>query len=111
MRVRWSLEAQQRLREITAFIAKESPQAALKEATRLVERSMQLANPPLLGHRMREYPDDDVREVLERPYRLIYRVEEEQIVIIAVMHYRQRLPKAVSTLGGRSAAGNDLPSV
>lgn len=93
MRVRWSPEAQQRLREITAFIAKDSPQAALKESIRLVERSMQLAEPPLLGHRMREYPSDDVRELLERSYRLIYLVEGEAIVIIAVMHYRQQLPK------------------
>jgi plasmid stabilization system protein ParE len=54
MKVRWSPEAQQRLREITAFIVKDSPQAALKESIRLVERSMQLAEPPLLGHRMRE---------------------------------------------------------
>lgn len=100
MKVRWSPEAQQRLREITAFIAKDSPQAALKESIRLVERSMQLAVPPLLGHRMREYPNDDVRELLERPYRLIYLVESDGIVIIAVMHYRQQLPTKSADLRG-----------
>ena len=98
MKVRWSPEAQQRLREITAFIAKDSPQAALKESIRLIQRSMQLAEPPLLGRRMREYPHDDVRVLLERPYRLIYLVEGETIVIIAVMHYRQQLPKKVTGL-------------
>jgi toxin ParE1/3/4 len=98
MRVRWSPEAQQRLREITAYIAKDSPQAALKESLRLVERSMRLAEPPLLGRRMREYPHDDVRELLERPYRLIYVVNGDEIVIITLMHYRQRLPKHAADL-------------
>lgn len=98
MRVRWSPEARQRLREITAFIAKDSPRAALKESMRLVERSMQLAQPPLLGHKMREYPDDEVRELLERPYRLIYLLEGNEIVIVAVLHYRQQLPKKAAEL-------------
>jgi plasmid stabilization system protein ParE len=104
MKVRWSPEAQQRLREVTAFIAKDSPQAALKESIRLVERSMQLAKPPLLGHRMREYPNDDVRELLERPYRLIYFVEGDTIVVITVMHYRQQLPEKASGLFCDSAS-------
>lgn len=81
MRVRWSPEARQRLREIAAFIARDSPQAAIKETMRLVERAAQLADPPLLGHKMREYPNDDVRELLERPYRLIYLVEGEDIIL------------------------------
>ena len=98
MRVHWSPEAQQRLREITAFIAKDSPRAALKESIRLVERSMQLSEPPLLGHRMHEYPNDDIGELLERPYRLIYLGKGDTVVIIAVMHYRQRLPKKLADL-------------
>lgn len=98
MKVRWSPEAQQRLREVVAYIARDSPQAAIKESMRLVERSMQLAEPPLQGHRMREYPDDDVRELLERPYRLIYVVEGDEIVIVALMHYRQQLPKKAADL-------------
>jgi len=36
-----------------------------------------------------EYPDSVLREVLERPYRLIYQVTEIGIEIVTVMHYRQ----------------------
>jgi plasmid stabilization system protein ParE len=39
-----------------------------------------------------------VRELLERPYRLIYLVEGETIVIIALLHYRQQLPKKAADL-------------
>lgn len=107
MKVRWSLEAQQRLREIVAFIAKDSLKVALKESIRIVEASQQLGKPPLLGHRMREYPDDEVRELLVRPYRLIYVVNNEELVIVTIMHYRQQLPKSAAQLRGLSSAKDE----
>ncbi|HED15791.1 MAG TPA: hypothetical protein ENI64_03065 [Gammaproteobacteria bacterium] len=50
------------------------------------------------GRSVPDYPDDDLRELLERPYRIIYRVTEQQIEILTVMHYRQLLPATVSAL-------------
>jgi plasmid stabilization system protein ParE len=96
----WSAEAAQCLRELVAYIAQDSPTAARQVAARLLRRSRQLTVPPLLGRRMREYPDDDLRELLERPYRLIYCVSAESIEIVTVKHYRQRLPTAAKTLRG-----------
>ncbi len=54
-------------------------------------RAALLATLPLTGRRVREYRLDDIREVLDRPYRLIYRVTRERIEILTVKHYRQRL--------------------
>lgn len=100
MRVFWSTEASRRLREITRYIAKESPEAARVVAQRLLQRSRTLAEegPPLLGRRLPEYPDADLRELLERPYRLIFEVTEQGIEIVTVMHYRQLLPEELSQL-------------
>jgi toxin ParE1/3/4 len=39
-----------------------------------------------------EYPEDDLREVLVRPYRLIFQVSPGRIDILTIKHYRQRLP-------------------
>jgi plasmid stabilization system protein ParE len=39
-----------------------------------------------------EYPDDDLRELLLRPYRIIYRQRDERVEVVTVMHYRQLLP-------------------
>lgn len=100
MRVIWSAEAARCLREIVAYIAQDSPTAARKVAARLLLRSRQLREPPLLGRRMHEYPDDDLRELLERPYRLIYRVTPDGIEIVTLKHYRQRLPSDASALRG-----------
>jgi len=100
MRLVWSEEAAQCWRAITGYIAQESPAAARKVAARLLRPSRQLAEPPLLGHFMREYLDTGFRELLERPYRLTYRIHDTHIEIVTVKHYRQRLPDDAAKLQG-----------
>ena len=69
---------------------------------RLLLRSRTLAadGPPLLGRQLPEYPDADLRELLERPYRMIFEVTSRRIEIVTVMHYRQLLPEASRYLRG-----------
>lgn len=99
MRVYWTPEARQRLRDIRAYIAQNSPQIAHDVISLLVLRSLQLRALPHSGRRMQEYPGEDLRELLERPYRIIYRVSPDQIEVVTVMHYRQLLPKDSTSLG------------
>jgi plasmid stabilization system protein ParE len=98
MRVYWTQEARNRLREIQAYIAKDSPRGAKQVIDRLVRRSLQLAELPNSERRVPEYPEAELRELLERPFRIIYRVTTDQIEIVSVMHYRQLLPTDVKTL-------------
>lgn len=97
-RVAWTPEALARLDDIEAYIAKDSPSAAKDVIARLLARSRQLETSPLSGRAVPEYPRDDLRELLERPYRLIYRTTPERIEIITVMHYRQLLPRKADGL-------------
>jgi toxin ParE1/3/4 len=60
---------------------------------RIVRRSQQLAVPPLLGRRLPEYPNADLRELLLRPFRIVYAVKADRIEIVTVKHYRQNLPR------------------
>ena len=39
-----------------------------------------------------EYQVPDIREVIERPYRIIYRIKPNQIDVLAVFHCAQELP-------------------
>lgn len=94
MRVYWTPEARARLREIHTYIARESPMVAREVTARLLRRSEQLAFPPLLGRSLPEYPHGDLREVLERPFRIIYRVKADEIQIVTLKHYRQNLPRS-----------------
>jgi toxin ParE1/3/4 len=93
MKVYWTSEARARLLEIHTYIAQESPMVARDVTARIVRRSQQLAVPPLLGRRLPEYPNADLRELLVRPFRIIYAVKIDRIEIVTVKHYRQNLPR------------------
>jgi plasmid stabilization system protein ParE len=101
MKVFWTSEARARLLAIHTYIAEESPLVASDVVARLVRRSQQLAVPPLLGRRLPEYPNADLRELLVRPFRIIYVVKAERIEIVTVKHYRQNLPRTPDQLNRR----------
>lgn len=93
MTLRWSREARQRLQDIRAYLAEESPALAEQTVARLIARVERLSTLPAIGHRLPDYPDIELREVLERPYRIIYQLDADQIEIVTVLHYRQLIPK------------------
>ncbi len=59
---------------------------------RLTARSQQLAGFPLSGAVVPEYESPEVRELVERPYRIIYRVRTDRVDVLAVIHGAQLLP-------------------
>jgi toxin ParE1/3/4 len=93
MKVVWTLESRERLLEIQAYISQYSPKAARSVTARLLQRSRKLASPLTAGRRLPEYPEAELREVLERPFRIIYLVKGDRVEVLAVKHYRQRLPR------------------
>jgi toxin ParE1/3/4 len=98
MTVRWTDRAKARLRAIEQHIAKDSSQAAKAEIEKILRRSLQLAELPKTGHTVPGYDVAGLREVLIRPYRLIYRIQGNQIDVITVLHYRQLLPGDLAKL-------------
>lgn len=98
MKVLWTDRARLRLHRLHDHIAQDSPLVAPKVVSRLVERSRLIANSPYAGRQVPEYQREDLREVLERPYRIIYRILPDRIDIISVMHYRQLLPSDLRNL-------------
>lgn len=100
MKVHWTDRAKWRLRLIEQEIAEHNPTAAKTITARILKRSGQIGHFPQSGRRTPEYDRDDIREMLERPYRIIYRIKTdiEQADVVAVMHYRQVLPGDVEAL-------------
>ena len=86
MRVHWTETAEDHLDAIYAYIAQDSEQYALNMVDRLTRRSQQIADFPLSGRRVPEYDFDQVREVIEGPYRIIYHIGPEQVDVLAVLH-------------------------
>jgi toxin ParE1/3/4 len=86
MKVHWTESAERHLDAIYNYIAQDSPTYALRIVDRLTRRSQQIADFPLSGRRVSEYDADDIREVIESPYRIIYHLKPDQVDVIAVIH-------------------------
>ena len=95
MRVHWTNRALDHLLAIHEYVAQNSEIYANRLVDRLTRRSEQLGLFPQSGRMVPEYKRADIREVIERPYRIIYRVKEEQIDVLSVVHSAQQLPPEV----------------
>ncbi len=87
--VRWTERAWEDLREIRAFIARDSPQAAAALVDRVLTASTRLALFPESGRTVEEFPDPAYREIIAGNYRLVYRHEGATVWILAVIHGRR----------------------
>ena len=74
MNVEWTLGAVADLTAIYQHIASDSARYAVTVIDRMTRRTRQLATFPLSGGIVPEYQREDVREVLEYSYRILYRV-------------------------------------
>lgn len=91
MKVHWTDTAEDHLDAIYAFIAKDSPEYALRMVDRLTRCSQQIADFPLSGRKVPEYEMEQIREVIEGPYRIIYHIKSDQIDVLAVIHGSQTI--------------------
>jgi toxin ParE1/3/4 len=86
MTVYWTKSAQNHLDAIHDYIAQDSPEYALRTIDCLTRRSRQIADFPLSGRRVPEYDLDQIREVIEGAYRIIYHIAPDRINVLAVIH-------------------------
>jgi addiction module RelE/StbE family toxin len=95
MKVYWTLNAIRHLTNIYEYIALNSPTYARRMVDRITRRSEQISAQPLSGRKVPEYEAEDIRELIEKPYRIIYRVKQDQIDVLAVIHGAQILPEEI----------------
>jgi addiction module RelE/StbE family toxin len=86
MKIVWTATAQDHLDAIYAYISQDSQQYALRMVDRLTKRSNQIADAPFSGRRVPEYELEQIREVIEGAYRIIYYIKPDQIDVLAVIH-------------------------
>ncbi|MDO9567191.1 MAG: type II toxin-antitoxin system RelE/ParE family toxin [Candidatus Desulfaltia sp.] len=86
MRVRWTDNALRHLLDIYEYISQNSPFYAQRMVDRLTKRSEQIADFPMSGRSVPEYYTKGIRELIEKPYRIIYRIMPDQIDVLAVLH-------------------------
>ena len=94
MRVHWTDTAHEHLDAIYAYVARDSSEYALRMVDRLTHRSQQIGDVPLSGRRVPEYDMDQIREMIEGPYRIIYHIKSDQIDVLAVIHGSRNVLRA-----------------
>jgi toxin ParE1/3/4 len=95
MRVVWTDEAKAHLDDIYRYIQRDAPLYAMQMVDKLTRRAGQLIDHPRSGRIAPQYDDENLRELIVYPYRLIYRLKPDRIDIIAVFHGAQQLPDSL----------------
>ena len=96
-RLVWTRPALDDVREIRAYIARDSPRYARIVAERLFDAVERLRTHPLFGRMVPELGQPTVREVIEAPYRIVYRVRADVLEVIAVVHAARLFPPGGQT--------------
>ena len=84
----WTPKAKKNIHEIVEYISRDSEYNAKIFTKKLINSTRRLKNHPYSGRKVPEYNIPTLREIIYRPYRIIYRVNEKesQIEILTVYH-------------------------
>ncbi len=81
----WTGPASLDVREIIEYIALDNPEAAYKLAVKIERHVQQLEAHPLSGSFVPEIHSSSLRQVIEPPCRIFYRVEHDKVYILHVL--------------------------
>jgi plasmid stabilization system protein ParE len=91
----WSPAARDDLHDIIVFIARNDSERAMSFGYKLISEIDRLQEFPESGRIVPEYRNAVIREIIFRPYRIVYRVHPDSKVceIARVWHSARGLPK------------------
>jgi toxin ParE1/3/4 len=84
VRVHWTDNTVDHLVNIFEYISLNSPIYAIRMVDRITHRSMQISDQPYSGRKVPEYQAEDVRELIEKPHRII--IKQDRVDVVAVIH-------------------------
>ncbi len=90
MKIHWTDTALDHLDAIHNYIALDSVDYAKKVVDCLTRRSQQIGDFPQSGRAVPEFELEQIREVIEGSFRIIYYIKPDQIDILAVIHGAQQ---------------------
>ena len=83
--------------EIGQYIAQDDPRAARAWVEQLQKRARKAAEAPFAGRMVPERSAQDIREVIIRNYRIVYRVCEDAIYVLTVFEGHRLLPQEAAS--------------
>lgn len=91
MRMIWSKEAMERLLDIEEFIARDSPTRAEKFINCLIKRGELILENHYIGRVVPEIANPEIREMIIKKYRLVYKIKKDTIEILSVFECHRLL--------------------
>lgn len=82
----WSHRATEDLESIAAYIALDSEAYASSVIRKILQKTRALADFPQMGRVVPEFADDSIREIFAYSYRIIYKIERENVVVASIIH-------------------------
>ena len=94
VRINWTFQSRDDLKAIAEYISKDSRRYAQLQVSRLVNRTKLLKTQIRAGKMVPEMNKENIRELIEGNYRIIYKiVRENQIDILTIHHAARDLAK------------------
>ena len=90
-RIVWSRRAATDLDSISEYIAVDSPAYASSVLKNIISQTRILTRFPRSGRKVPELDDENIRELIIYSYRIIYQLQEDQLLIVAVIHGKRLL--------------------
>jgi len=96
-KVIWSPAVRDDLHDIIIFIARDNRSRAMSFGYELISETDRLQEFPELGRIVPEYTNNDIREIIFRPYRIVYRLNAKQRIceIARIWHSARGIPQLV----------------
>lgn len=89
MKLFWTETAKQDLIAIRQYISADNPTAAKRWVDRLRQRVRNSRHAPLSGRMVPELEREDIWELIEGNYRIVYQVLDDRIVVLTVFEGHQ----------------------
>lgn len=93
VKIFWSPLAVERLESIFEYISKDDRVAAYKMIDRIFKKVESLSKFPERGRKVPEANREEIREVFESNYRIIYRLDAKRLFILTIKNFKQLLPE------------------
>lgn len=91
MKIIWSPSAIRHFSSWIHYIARDSVQRAEKERLKILKSVERLKRFPKSGRAVPEFDSSSLREIIKKPVRIIYRLNDQSIEILTLHHSKREL--------------------
>lgn len=101
----WSPEAIEDIEAIASYIARDSLRYARVVAAKIVDTAESIPENPGIGRVVPEVGMRNIRERFVYSYRVIYRIDDQRILVVAVIHGSRLLQPFMQRVTGEQGGG------